>query len=62
MEVLLAMWAAGGERDEDLDQRRHDHALSLLPGHNLPAAQTAARVRSGERGLYRIAMRLIQLH
>jgi hypothetical protein len=38
MVVLLAMWAARGERDEDLDQRRHDHALSLLPGHNLPAA------------------------
>jgi hypothetical protein len=40
-ESLLAMWAAGGERAEDLDQFRHDQALALLLGHELPAAQTA---------------------
>jgi Transposase DDE domain group 1 len=38
---LLAMWAAGGERTEDLDQFRQDQALALLLGHDLPAAQTA---------------------
>jgi hypothetical protein len=26
----LAMWAAGGERAEDLDQFRQDKALALL--------------------------------
>ncbi|MGC2202175.1 MAG: IS1380 family transposase [Stellaceae bacterium] len=40
-ESLLAMWAAGGERTEDLDQFRQDKALALLLGHELPAAQTA---------------------
>jgi Transposase DDE domain group 1 len=40
-ESLLAMWAAGGERAEDLDQFRQDKALALLLGHDLPAAQTA---------------------
>lgn len=40
-ESLLAMWAAGGERAEDLDQFRQDQALALLLGHELPAAQTA---------------------
>src|SRR5713101_4667088 len=39
VESLLAMWAAGGERAEDLDQFRQDKALAL--GHELPAAQTA---------------------
>jgi len=41
VESLLAMWAAGGERAEDLDQFRQDKALVLLLGHELPAAQTA---------------------
>jgi hypothetical protein len=40
-ESLLALWAAGGERAEDLDQFRQDKALALLLGHDLPAAQTA---------------------
>lgn len=40
-ESLLALWAAGGERAEDLDQFRQDQALALLLGHELPAAQTA---------------------
>jgi hypothetical protein len=40
-ESLLALWAAGGERTEDLDQFRQDKALALLLGHDLPAAQTA---------------------
>ena len=30
VESLLAMWAAGGERTEDLDQFRQDKALALL--------------------------------
>ena len=34
---LLAMWAAGGERAEDLDHFRQDKALALLLGHELPA-------------------------
>ena len=41
VESLLAMWAAGGERAEDLDQFRQDKAVALLLGHDLPAAQTA---------------------
>jgi Transposase DDE domain group 1 len=41
VESLLAMWAAGGERAEDLDHFRQDRALSLLLGHDVPAAQTA---------------------
>ena len=41
VESLLALWAAGGERAEDLDQFRQDAALALLLGHELPAAQTA---------------------
>lgn len=41
VESLLAMWAAGGERAEDLDQFRQDQALALLLGHELPAAQSA---------------------
>lgn len=41
VESLLAMWAAGGERAEDLDQFRQDKALVELIGHELPAAQTA---------------------
>ena len=41
VESLLALWAAGGERAEDLDQFRQDKALALLLGHDLPAAQTA---------------------
>jgi hypothetical protein len=41
VESLLAMWAAGGERAEDLDQFRQDNALALPLGHELPAAQTA---------------------
>ena len=36
VESLLAMWAAGGERAEDLDQFRQDKALALLLGHELP--------------------------
>lgn len=41
VESLLALWAAGGERAEDLDQFRQDEALARLLGHALPAAQTA---------------------
>lgn len=38
---LLALWAAGGERCEDLAMLREDAALALLLGHGLPAPQTA---------------------
>jgi hypothetical protein len=41
VESLFAMWAAGAERAEDLDQSRKDKASALLLGHDLPAAQTA---------------------
>src|SRR4029077_10285413 len=41
VESLLAMWAAGGERAEDLDQFRQDNALALLLGHEVPGGQTA---------------------
>ena len=36
-----ALWAAGGERCEDLAPLREDAALALLLGHGLPAPQTA---------------------
>jgi hypothetical protein len=40
-EGLLALWAAGGERCEDLASLREDAALALLLGHAIPASQTA---------------------
>jgi hypothetical protein len=40
-EGLFALWAAGGERCEDLAMLREDAALALLLGHGLPAPQTA---------------------
>ena len=41
VEALFALWAAGGERSEDLDRLREDAALALLLGHAVPASQTA---------------------
>ena len=41
VEGLFALWAAGGERCEDLVSLREDAALALLLGHGLPAPQTA---------------------
>jgi Transposase DDE domain group 1 len=41
VEGLFALWAAGGERCEDLTPLREDAALALLLGHGLPAPQTA---------------------
>jgi hypothetical protein len=41
VEGLFALWAAGGERCEDLDPLREDAALALLLGHGIPAPQTA---------------------
>jgi Transposase DDE domain group 1 len=41
VEGLFSLWAAGGERCEDLAQLREDGALALLLGHGLPAPQTA---------------------
>jgi hypothetical protein len=41
VEGLFALWAAGGERCEDLDPLREDGALALLLGHGIPAPQTA---------------------
>jgi hypothetical protein len=40
VEGLFALWAAGGERCEDLAALREDSALALLLGHGLPAPQT----------------------
>jgi hypothetical protein len=41
VEGLFSLWAAGGERCEDLGPLREDTALALLLGHGLPAPQTA---------------------
>jgi hypothetical protein len=41
VEGLFSLWAAGGERCDDLGPRREDTALALLLGHGLPAPQTA---------------------
>ena len=41
VEGLFSLWAAGGERCEDLAMLREDVALALLLGHGLPAPQTA---------------------
>jgi hypothetical protein len=41
VEGLFSLWAAGGERCEDLAALREDAALALLLGHGLPAPQTA---------------------
>ena len=41
VEGLFSLWAAGGERCEDLAPLREDAALALLLGHSLPAPQTA---------------------
>jgi hypothetical protein len=41
VEGLFSLWAAGGERCEDLVPLREDAALALLLGHGLPAPQTA---------------------
>lgn len=40
-ESMLVLWAAGGERCEQLAHLRQDTALAQLLGHELPAAQTA---------------------
>jgi hypothetical protein len=40
VEGLFALWAAGGERCEDLDLLREDVALAILLGHGIPAPQT----------------------
>jgi hypothetical protein len=41
VEGLFSLWAAGGERCDDLAMLREDAALALLLGHGLPAPQTA---------------------
>jgi hypothetical protein len=41
VEGLFSLWAAGGERCDDLTALREDAALALLLGHGLPAPQTA---------------------
>jgi hypothetical protein len=41
VEGLFSLWAAGGERCDDLAPLREDAALALLLGHGLPAPQTA---------------------
>jgi hypothetical protein len=53
-ESLLALWAVGGEREEDLDQFRQDKALALLLGHDLPARRPRAIFsRNSMRGICR---------
>ena len=47
-ESLLALWAAGGERAEDLDQFRQDKALTMLLGHDLDRKST--RLNSSHSG------------
>ena len=44
VEGLFGLWAAGGERCEDLAPLREDAALALVLGHGLPAPQTARDV------------------
>jgi hypothetical protein len=44
-EGLFALWAAGGERCEDLAPLPEDAALAPLLGHVLPAPQTARDFR-----------------
>lgn len=41
VESLLALWAAGGERCEDLERLRQDHALAQLMGHGIASARCA---------------------
>lgn len=40
VETLIALWAAGGERCQDLQTLRADAALATLLGYELPAATT----------------------
>lgn len=41
VESLLALWAAGGERCEDMEHLRKDEALEKMIGHGFPSPQTA---------------------
>ena len=45
---LVALWASGGDRCQDLAMLREDQALATLQGHPLPAATTVAY--DGTRG------------
>jgi len=53
IESLIALWASGGDRCQDLAMLREDPALATLLGHPLPAATTmrdfleAFRVENG---------------
>jgi hypothetical protein len=40
IESLIALWASGGDRCQDLTMLREDQALAALLGHPLPAATT----------------------
>ena len=40
VETLIALWAAGGDRCQDLQTLRADAALAALLGYELPAATT----------------------
>jgi hypothetical protein len=40
VESLVALWASGGDRCQDLTTLREDHALATLLGYPLPAATT----------------------
>jgi hypothetical protein len=41
IESLIVLWAAGGDRCEDLAHLREDEALATMLGHDIPAPQTA---------------------
>ena len=40
VETLIALWASGGDRCQDLTTLREDRALATLLGYGLPAATT----------------------
>jgi hypothetical protein len=49
VEGLFSLWAAGGERCDDLAALRGDAALALLLGHGLPAFPDRTRLPRGVR-------------
>jgi post-segregation antitoxin (ccd killing protein) len=46
-ESLIALWASGGERCEDMDRLREDRALAQLLGYTLPSAQAVRDFLAG---------------
>jgi len=50
VESLIALWASGGDRCQDLAMLREDQALATLLGHALPAATTMRDVLEAFHG------------